>query len=78
MRKLIIISVIATICSGCSCFRVCPDVPKPPFMGPIHEACYKHVRSTDPIPQILECYIKDIVTFEKEAMEREAALNAYR
>jgi len=76
--KVTIIAVVSTICSGCQCFRVCPDVPKPPVLTAIHEPCYKHVRSSDPINQILECYMKDIVSFEKEAREREAALGAYK
>lgn len=79
-RKMKILSSVLAclILSGCQCFRVCPDVPEPPVMAAIHEPCYKHVRSTDPINQILECYVSDIVTFEKEAKEREAALGAYR
>ena len=76
--KFITISVMSTIWSGCQCFRVCPDVPKPPVLTAIHEPCYKHVRSSDPINQILECYMRDIVSFEKEAREREAALGAYK
>ncbi len=73
-----IIAASVILLSGCQCFRVCPDVPKPPVLTAIHEPCYKHVRSSDPINQILECYMKDIVSFEKEAREREAALGAYR
>lgn len=64
--------------TGCQCFKVCPDVPKPPALPPLHEPCYKHARDTDPVQNILKCYLTDIVLFEKEAKERETALGAYR
>jgi len=62
---------------GCSCFRVCPAVPKPPeLITP--ETCYKTLRDTDPIETILRCYIEDIVLLEGAVKERDTALKPYR
>jgi len=78
MNKLIIISVIATLCSGCQCFRVCPAVPAPPETIAAPALCYHLLRPTDPPNTILECYSKDIVKLEGYSKQLDKALGAYR
>lgn len=78
MIRWVIIAVAATICSGCACFEVCPDVPKPPKLEPIPELCWPKLRESDPVDKVLRCYMLDIVQQSKAAKERDKALEAYK
>lgn len=76
--RAICLAVCLLMLAGCSCFRVCPDVPPPPAVSPTPDLCYPRLRSTDPAKKVLECYINDIVTLEGAVRERDQALGAYR
>ena len=74
MRYLLVISMLL---SGCSCFQVCKDIPKPPeLIKPT--LCYTSLNSGASTERILKCYMLDIINLKKYSEEQFRALEAYK